>query len=181
MSVTYEILVDKNKINEFLIKHENVNIVLWYVGPYGLSFDCVKYYKKIFDKLKDLSNINSIHLYDLSAWNSFFNKEKQVSEYYNNIDDVNKMTKGKFNGIKSSDFFKWLVSEKNKETIKLIKEIFNRSDLYEISENYKNSGITIKDIFGDIEIFGDIKNKDSAKCYSVFQYVEILFIILNFA
>lgn len=90
------------------------------------------------------------------------------------------MTNGKFNGIKSSEFFKWLISEKNEKIICYIKKIFNRTELYEVSKDYKNSNTTIKDIFGNIQIFDDIKDKDSAKCYSVFQYIEMLFLISNF-
>ena len=46
MSISFKESIDINKINEILIEYDNINVLLWYVGPYGLSFDCVKYYKK---------------------------------------------------------------------------------------------------------------------------------------
>lgn len=166
--------------NDFisLITRNDTNLYLWYIGSNGFRKDGVLYYRKMLRKLLQKSNIKIISLVDLTAWASFFNSSKNITDADPNVNLINSFN-SRINCIASSDFFFWLKNETNESIISLFNEITDRPELYTISEKFNDSQIKLSDIFCPISpnMLHKILHMDTSKIYSVIQYIEAFYLI----
>lgn len=70
------------------------------------------------------------------------------------------------------------VTESNEPLFSLLKDILAREELTDASSGYKESGKNLSTAFGEVfPVIKDIADRDTSICYSVFQYIEFLYII----
>lgn len=171
---------DRSNVTEYLDRFKDCSIVNWYIGCHGNYKNSETFYKLLLD---NIVQHNKPYLLDLTAWNSFFFKGSSI---YKNFNKAKHNILYSQNIIHTSDFFKTFVKNcKSGKKIDLYKNIFSRDALFKISEKFPDSSITISDVFKDcldtalLEKLGIDPNKDTSKIYSVFQYIELLWIINN--
>lgn len=149
--------------------------VLWYVGARGLRTGAIDTYKDMIASIQSTGGY--VFLLDLLAWSSFSTKGGTVTKYYKKI-----KTNTHLNVLHTSDFFMSVLGYMSNERLApVMKEIFADATFYEVSKDYTDSGLTLQDVFGEkhAELLSGFidPSTDTAKCYSVFQFVEMLYII----
>ncbi len=179
--------LDKNKLlSQINLLGNDSVIIFWYVGTKDLTVECAKYYQKLF---RLISNPRSkIVLYDMMAWKSLFDTNYSICRYSTLLDNLEEITGSRMIPIRSNDFFNWLINildnkTKNNQNSsiqinKFLESLFNDPKLFVASEKYPNTGIKICDL-SEFAIFSDVSfyEKDTGKCYSCFQYIEMLYLV----
>lgn len=181
---------------------ENPQVLVWGIGPEGFTKRSFDFYKNnVLTPLKETFQDNyTCWFYDLSAWNlnlwkdkdSFFKKYDSVSEletYFNKLQNGNTSCCNLFapfcspntKVVFSSSFFNWLFYELEAETIDYINNtVITREFIWDMSVNYKKTGIKIRDTkLANLSFFSETK-LDISKIYSVLQYLEMIYLIDTF-
>ncbi len=172
-----EVVIEMNtmtNISELAPKADEA-YVLWYVGARGLRTGSVETYKTVLPAITDAGGY--VFLLDLLAWSSFTTKGGAITKSYEKI-----KTNSHLNVLHTSDFFRCLLGYmSNERLIPVMKEIFADASFYEVSRDYPDIGLTLLDVFGEdnAELLSQFidPTMDTSKCYSVFQFVEMLYII----
>lgn len=162
---------------------ENTAFVYWYIGKNGFKKGAVNYYQPILSK--NISNGILPFIVDLTAWKALDKEKKgkkkkqkiyKISDYH---ESAISLDAEKIKTLLSGEYFTLLkkVTEQD-QVFPLLKDIANRSSLRELSNGYDDAGKTIKDLFeGNCPALEDIYHLDTAKTYSILQYIEMLFYI----
>jgi hypothetical protein len=145
--------------------------LIWYLGSRGSTAQ--DFYEPI---LYDINRREgSTFLLDLKAWGAFFYKKGDITaiggESLFSLFDMNTI-------IHSAHFFQDLAWKQSVEPYKsLITDIFTREELYQPSEEYPETGISVGSILQSPMPDGLDAKRDTSNVYSVFQYAELLYLI----
>ena len=166
-----------NEINDLnLDVKENDVCVYWYFGSHGLKQGSVDFYKEHISS--NICKGATPCLVDLTAWGCFERNGCPSSKFNRNTDSI---CSEPLIGYKTSSFFTELrsVTEENEDLFALLKDILSRESLREPSIDYAESGKTLSTAIGEIPLINnsDISDLDTAKCYSLFQYIEFFYIV----
>jgi hypothetical protein len=178
-SVHFEEGLNETDLLEKIGKIANAQVVLWYIGAYGLKEEGVKFYKSKINQIINGPNQASCWLLDFSAWGAFSNPRVKLTSTHSCAEKINQFNMEKLKCISASTLFQEMEKINEIEKVNFFKEyVVSRKDLLDISQDFKESHIKIGEIFcKNCPIFENIYEKDTAKCYSVVQYVEGLMII----
>lgn len=177
MNINFKHNLSKNNLLSDLNNlGKNSVVIFWYVGAKGLMIEGVKYYQKLF---RGISNDRTKRvLYDLTAWQALFDTNFSIHQYNQQLADVTNLTSPNIISLKSSDFFTWITNSENKVLNEFITRLIVKEKLFSASDAYNDSKIK----FSELEEFANfstypIYDKDTSKCYSFLQYIEIFYLI----
>ncbi len=157
----------------------NLHIVLWYIGCYGLKKTCVEFYKKfIISPILEKTFNTTLWLVDLTAWNSFKIKKSSI-HHYNSCSTTIESFPGKtIKSLKSSAIFEKMCNLKCMSEIDYLKNALARDFLIQPSQHFPKSHVQIDEVFPKNSwIATHFSGRDTAKTYSIFQYLEGYLII----
>ncbi len=168
-------------INE-IAKIDQPQVILWYMGAYGLREQAANYYRKDLKKILDLRNQAACVLYDLTAWRALKSSETKIEDFNLNADRINEIAKVeqlRIKCFKSSDFFKWLKTEENAKICAYFKEtVLKREFIFQKSKQFDEVNIKIGQVFENAcPILENEYERDCSKEYSALQYVEGCYLV----
>lgn len=168
-------------INE-IAKVDQPQVVLWYMGAYGLREQAANYYRKDLKKILDLRNQSTCILYDLTAWGAFKSDKVKIDDFNPNVSRINEIAKIeqlRIQCFKSSDFFNWLKTENNAKIYAYFKEIvLKREFIFQKSEQFNEVNIKIGQVFENAcPILTNEYERDCSKSYSALQYIEGCYLV----
>jgi hypothetical protein len=178
ISVSYSKLRREHLI-EAIRKVENPQVIIWYIGIYGLCREGMNYYRKDLSKIYSTSNAEC-SLYDMTAWAPFAPKETKcsVQDFNGNANLINQFAIPRIQCLKSCDFFNWLREERFQKKMEDLKAVLKRPFIYEKSKEFPDAKSTIGDIFQrQCPLLEDIYDINAAKGYSALQYLEGIYLI----
>lgn len=157
----------------------NPQVIFWYMGPYGLRQDGVKFYKKVLGQLMPLKNEPNCLLYDLTAWAAFGDRKRAIDAVNQNIKGINALAIPRIRGLGSNKFFEGLIAEANPMVVTYLRDVvLKRPWLDKISEDFPEKKIKVKEVFeSKCPILANMLEKDTGKSYSAFQYLEGIYLI----
>ncbi len=152
-----------------------LDVYCWYEGVEGLPesgahFMSDEILKPLFAAKKD----TKVFLYSLKAW-SFKNRVSEMNCNNPLADVVNRIDNTRLELIDSASFFQYCAKPLEKSALHefLIEELPKKKGLMALSAQLKNSGKSIKDLFGeDISLFTPLDNWDLGLAYGFMHYVE---------
>jgi hypothetical protein len=155
---------------------KNPQVVLWYIGIYGLKEEGMSFYKDFL--ISPIFNQNAgtnFWLVDLTAWGALKNEKNSISNYSKCTKRLERFLDGQIKCIKSSEFFKNIETQDNLELISYFRKALHREFVSEYSKNFPDNGLFVKDIFyrnRNSALLFDWYEWDTSKAYSVLQYLE---------
>lgn len=155
------------------------NIILWYIGCYGLKKSCVEFYKKeiILPVLKN-SLVTTFWLVDLTAWFGLKDVRGSIKTDSSLSCDIEKMGSVYFEVIRSSETFRNISEFAQKLTLENLISSMNSIVSAKPHKNERRTGILLEDLFpGDVPLLNPFKKQDSGEFYAALQYIEGLFIV----
>lgn len=174
-------IIDKKFSEDGKSKYTKPHIVMWGIGPDGVTDRCVKFNCSIMKQLKvNFKTSFMCFMYDLSAWNmdKWNDNESSFLTQYPYSQELLKELGENATIIYSSNFFKWLFSIK-KETVAYIENNIScdGSFAWKYSES-REGKIFVNDTYlKNTELFKPLGEKTIESTYSFFQYLECFFII----
>eukprot|EP01084_Bolivina_argentea_P082761 149849_1 len=188
VDTSLSISTDIININDIISTINNdEHCIFWYFGAKCLTKECVKFYSSILQTIHSKNAIS--HLLDLSACKAFQNGDTKCLNNKNRFtSNIQQISNNKIKPIFISEIYHKL-SEISISSNKLLynffcNQIINREELlYASQEHLKKFNNKSQILFGDVfkpEIFAvlsKLKNFKLCECYSILQYLEILFII----
>jgi hypothetical protein len=157
----------------------NLQIVLWYIGCYGLKKTCVEFYKKfIISPTLETTFNTTFWLVDLTAWNSFKIKKNSINHYNSCSTTIDSFPAKIIKSLKSSSIFEKMCNINCMLEINYLKTALARDFLIQPSQHFSKSLVQIDEIFPKNSwIATHFLGQDTAKTYSIFQYLEAYLII----
>lgn len=163
-----------DKAIEKISKIADPQIILWYVGCYGLKEKGVSFYRdSLISTLLSLNRSFSFWLVDLTAWGAFHNIQCSIDNTNSCCEKLENFLDGQFQCIKSAEFFKYIQELSDLEIINYFKRALRRKFISEASKFFLDKNILVSQIFnGSSLLMSDFLHQDTSKAYSVFQYFE---------
>ena len=167
------------EICNFLTFAGSRNVVLWYIGCYGLKKSCVDFYRKtLILPLLSEGYLTKFWLVDLTAWYGLKDKRGSVLKDSQVCSDIEKMDSNLVEVIRSSKTFEKIKNFSHQPFVTILRASMKLGFITNNSSPFCESGLSIKDVFGEtsplLQSFSDV---DTSKCYSALQYVEGCFIV----
>lgn len=155
------------------------NVIIWYIGCYGLRENGVCFYKDHLISPILKSNVDAAFwLVDLTAWSAFKNPRGSIYGKSSCCEVIEKFSSGRVQFIHSANIFKKMRAVSSTEVVSYFKSALQRTFIHKASDGYRVLGIPARDIIGgNCEIASDWLNCDVSQAYSVFQYLEGCFLI----
>lgn len=189
MSILYQPIVDQCDVEvcvEFKSKRylENIalnirdidhpNVILWYIGYRGLRKGSVDFYRSnVIQPFLENNPFTTFWLMDLTAWFAFVSPKGSIKKHSCFSEVISDFKNEKIKSIRSSDIFEEMAKLSDPYIITNMTSLINKKFIKNASECHLESGIKVKDIFHEgCLIMKDWYNKDAARAYSAFQYLE---------
>lgn len=150
------------------------NVIVWYIGSYGLKKIGVDFYREMLINPILKRNRSAIFwLVDLTAWGAFHDSRRSIDKSNNCCEIIDNFLDKRIKCIRSSEIFKKMQQISSNDFLHYFKKALQRSFLCEGSKNYPDKSIQIREIFSEkCPIMSDWYNHDASKSYSTFQYLE---------
>lgn len=158
----------------------NVQVMLWYGGEYGLKQEGVNFYKnRMLGKLLTMPTQPVCNLYDLTAWGSLRDRGISASSQNAFVETVNGFDIPQIKCVPSSDFFRWIQGEQNEILISGIQDILSkRTFIYKVSQSHEDKSIKVGEVFDEAcRMLESLREMDTAKVYSALQYIEAFYLL----
>lgn len=156
----------------------NPQIVVWYFGPYGLKPETVGYYQSKLSGFVEAGNNAQVYLFDLTAWKTFTSSKTKLSDTSPFARKINSEQIARIKCIMSAEILQKMQQVEGEALKELKDRIVKRDFVRNASQSFPNNGRTLRDVFeNNCPIFEEFYEWDSAKCYSIVQYVEAYFIV----
>lgn len=149
--------------------------VYWYFGSNGLKESAINFYREPVSS--DLCKGAIPCLVDLTAWGSFRSGPAVLVRSNKNVERI---CTSPLLGFKTSTFFSELkaICASDCELFSLLQRILQRPELWVASPNREACEQSLSTIMGEVfPLIEGIEGVEAAKCYSVFQYIEFLFLV----
>ena len=169
-----EVVFHLNKLN-------NPQILLWYVGCYGLREFCVNFYKQglIIPVLRKNPRATFWFL-DLTAWNAFTSPKGCITKFSSLCDKIKNFGDCRIRCVKTSELFEDMIKLSDENLVRRLSETFSKDFLKTASKGYPRSNIRVKDVFPKpCPIIKCLYEKDTSEAYSAFQYLEGCLLVLR--
>lgn len=149
-------------------------IIVWYIGCYGLRDSSVQFYKNNLIMPICSQNAKAIFwLVDLTAWKAFKDSRSSIDKSNFYCDVIETFTGKQVKCIRSSKIFKKMQEISSKELINYFRKALCRDFIREVSQAYPDRNIQVREIFSNnCPIMADWYDHDVGKSYSIFQYLE---------
>ncbi len=152
----------------------NPQIIIWYIGCYGLRKACSQFYKDYFISPVMRRNTQATFwLVDLTAWYAFRDPRGSIHKVSSCCDKIDKFSVNRIRCIRSAEIFKKIQRISEKDLIDYFRNALRRKFIHKASKSFSNKAIRVREIFSeDCPIMTDWYDHDVSKSYSVFQYLE---------
>lgn len=154
-------------------------VILWYMGAYGLKQGSIDYHKPHISRLIDSGTGCRVNLFDLAAWGAFLGRGKLTASN-RCVRMVNDLAIPWLRAIPSSHVFTAFgeTAKASKVTSYIHDTVMKRSFIHRASTAFKDNGITIGKVFAEnCPILEPIYEMDTSKAYSAIQYLEGMYLI----
>lgn len=164
---------------EHLSLSDNRNVILWYIGCYGLKKSCVDFYRsKIIHPFLKQNQLIKFWLVDLTAWFGVNDSRGSITKDSVISCQIESMKSQYFEVIRSSSIFEKMI---NFSCDLIVKNFVNSmNSILELVSSKRNlkAGVSVESVFpGNSHLFRHFKTQDLGMLYSSLQYVEGFFII----
>jgi hypothetical protein len=163
--------VSREELWERIDSYYNPKVIFWYIGPYGLKARGVEYYRE--DLKQCVANGGECVLYDLTAWAGLSNRNCSLSAVSQSVEKINSFAIENIRALASSEFFHWLSVQTDPH---LTDPVLKRDFVWTNSKDFRPNKVATQEIFNQ-KIVDPLLEKDTAHCYSAFQYLEGLFLV----
>lgn len=159
---------------DMVAQFDQPQVVVWYIGCRGLSTQCVDFYREaVFHPLLYLNSNASCWLTDLTAWNAFRERNRTLEQSSRLSTKLSSFSSTPIKYISASQVFSAIKQNTSEQFSELVNGILSRDKIWETSASYPNVYTTVGDLFGyDSAATINCRDKDVAKAYSAFQYLE---------
>ena len=162
-----------------LIPDRSCNVVLWYVGCFGLKQASIEFYRKhIINPLISNGLDVAFWLVDLTAWFAFKNTKGDITKTSRFCKIINSFKAPDIHCLASSYIFSRLKQINNAEVIEYFEKLACYDFLKCASRQYEKKSIFVKDVFdANCEIMKKFYDYDVSQAYAFFQYMEGILLI----
>lgn len=161
------------QIIDEILKLSNPQIVLWYIGCYGLKEKGALFYRdSLINPLLQQNPMTTFWLMDLTAWNAFKTKGCSIHKRSHCLDVIEKLQSDHVRCISSATIFEKLFNISDQELINYFRCALQKSFTSKKSQLFPNLDIKMKEIFENCLFIEPWNEYDVSKCYSIFQYME---------
>lgn len=152
----------------------NPQVIVWYIGCYGLRKTGVEFYKNcLFHPTFKNNMYATFWLVDLTAWGAFKNRQGSILKKNSCCDRIESFSDERIKCIQTAKTFQKMQEISSAELVNYFKVALAKKFVWEASEHFSNNNICIREIFSNnCMIMSDWYDSDAAKSYSVFQYFE---------
>lgn len=162
------------QVTATISKLSNPQVIVWYIGCYGLKKAGVQFYKNfLISPVVKQNTEATFWLVDLTAWGAFKNSKCSIHSSNSCCESIEGFGDKKIKCIKSAAVFRKIEKIAEHDLIDYFKKALQRSFISRISKKFPNKNILVKEILSsNCQIASDWHNHDTNKSYSVFQYLE---------
>jgi [ribosomal protein S5]-alanine N-acetyltransferase len=152
----------------------NPQVIIWYVGCYGLRKTGVHFYRDSLISPSFAKNPSArFWLVDLTAWGAFKNPNCSIKKSHSCCDVIENFSDKSLRCIRSADIFKKLQEISDEEIVSYFNKALRRNFIRRPSKCFQKKDIKVKDIFPNIcSLIEQWQYYDTSHAYSVFQYLE---------
>jgi RimJ/RimL family protein N-acetyltransferase len=158
---------------------KNPQVVVWYIGAYGLRKAGAEFYREaLINPVLQENEGAMFWLVDLTAWGAFKHREHSVHKASCCCEAIDKLANHQIRCVKTGEIFKKMQAISDGEVIDYFKAALRRGFVHHSSRDFPNKGILVREVFkGDCPVMEEWFDHDVGKCYSVFQYLEACLLI----
>jgi hypothetical protein len=148
-------------------------IIVWYIGCYGLRKNGVEFYKDFLISPVLKQNLQAAFwLVDLTGWNAFKNPQGSIHSVNSCCDRIDGFSDARIKCIRSAKIFRNM-QNLEEDLIGHFKKALQNDFIHELSKGFPNVNIRVREIFSDsCPVMTNWYDHDVSKSYSVFQYLE---------
>lgn len=152
----------------------NPQIILWYVGYYGLRKGGVDFYRDHLISPSFESNLGvKFWLVDLTAWGAFNHPNCSLQKSHHCCDLIEAFSDDRIRCIRSAKIFQKLQEISDQEMVGYFNSALRRNFVSHSSKHFPASGIKVRDIFPKVgPLIEPWQEHDTRHAYSIFQYFE---------
>lgn len=174
VDVEFEDDLSIEQVTSRICQLSNPQVIVWYIGYYGLRQMGVEFYKDFLISPVFKQNAEATFwLVDLTAWGAFKNSQCSIHNFNSYCNYIEGFLDKKIKCIKSAAIFKKMQEISDKDLINYFKKALKRNFISKASKDFPNKNIQIREIFSNRgAITADWYNHDVNKSYSIFQYFE---------
>jgi len=152
----------------------NPQVLIWYVGCYGLREAGVQFYKNFLISPVFKQNTEATFwLVDLTAWGAFKSLQCSIHSFSSYCEKIEGFSNESVKCIKSATIFRKMEEMSEKDLVSYFRKALQRSFISRPSKDFPNKNIRTKEILSDTSpMISDWCDHDVSKSYSAFQYLE---------
>ena len=152
----------------------NPQVVIWYIGCYGLREAGIQFYKNfLISPIFKQNTEATLWLVDLTAWGAFKSLQCSIHSFSSYCEKIEGFSDENIKCVKSATIFRKMQEMSEKDLVNYFRKALQRSFISKPSKDFPNKNIRIKEILSDTPpIIADWSAHDVSKSYSVFQYLE---------
>lgn len=158
-----------NELNQL----SSPQIIIWFIGCYGLRESGLEYYKdNLISPILKKNASATFWLIDLTAWNAFKKPQGSIDRENSCCGKIDSFKDHRIKCIRSSTIFQKMQNLEN-SVVSHFKKSLQRDFILETSRNYPILNIRVADIFSsNCSVMESWYNYDVSRAYSLFQYLE---------
>jgi hypothetical protein len=152
----------------------NPQVILWYIGPFGLRRKGTEFYKDfLISPIFSRNRTTIFWLVDLTAWAALKRVQCSIDKSNGCCDKIEELSKKRIRCIKSSEIFKKMQAIRDKESLDYFAYALMRNFISASSKNFPNTNISLCKVFSNnCPIMTNWFEDDAGKSYSILQYLE---------
>jgi hypothetical protein len=152
-------------------------VVLWYIGTYGLKVQGVRFYQKgVLGPIWSLQKETRFWLVDLTAWGALRERGVKTHQFSSLVERIETWG-GPLKCLKASDMFKRM-EKLDPSEIDYFKKALRKEFVHLASEKSPKVNIPVGELFeGKCPVVEEWSSHDAGKFYSALQYLEGCLII----
>jgi len=171
VSVEFSDVMSVEEVVEEIGRLEHPQIVVWYIGAYGLRKAGVDFYReKLIRPVLEKKADATFWLVDLTAWGAFRDRHCSVYKESCCCVVIDRFSDPRVRCIRSAKLFKKM---QKMEDVEYFKKVLGRDFIHKPSRGFPKRGFCVREIFkDDCPVMEDWYDQDTGAAYSVFQYLE---------
>jgi hypothetical protein len=148
-------------------------VLLWYIGPYGLKRSTVDFYKKNFiSPLIKHASCPTFWLIDLMAWGALKNYLTPLNKSSKCSDLIDNFQHNQIKMLRSSLIFEKMYELFELPTLGYFTQVLKNPFIWRKSAHYKPTGIPLNKLITKSHLSEELGSIDAAHGYSALQYLE---------
>ncbi len=161
------------QVTEEINKLSAPQVIVWYIGCYGLRKTGVQFYKEfLISPILKGNTRATFWLVDLTGWNAFKNVSGSIYKTNSCADTIENFSDPRIKCIRSAKIFKKMQGL-DKELTDYFQKAVLKDFIRDPSKNFPDRNIRVGEIFSNnCPAMSNWFDSDVSKSYSAFQYLE---------